>query len=188
MVDPAGYRLRVRLDAVSAGRVTGTVLESERHRPEPVLQLTIGLAMLPASALEEALARCTELGAAAFVLVEADRSVARGAKPDRWAAICREAAMLAGRLVVPQVAGPMPLTAALAAQPGAVMLDRGGVQRLAATPLGAEGLVLVGPEGGWTEAELAVAPRTASLGPRNLRAENAAAAAAAVVLAASGDL
>ena len=44
--------------------------------------------------------------AGSFVLVAADRSVARAAKPERWATICREAAMLAGRLVVPEVTGP----------------------------------------------------------------------------------
>lgn len=188
VVDPAGFRLRVRLDAVAKERVEGEVVESAPHQPEPELRVTVALAMLPAAALEEALARCTELGAAGFVLVQAERSVARGAKPERWGTICREAAMLAGRLQVPEVRGPLPLAGALAGLPGAVLLDRGAPTRLAEARLQSPAALVVGPEGGWTERELAAVPRTASLGPRNLRAENAAAAALAVALSLSGDL
>ena len=44
--------------------------------------------------------------------------------------------------------------------------------------------LLVGPEGGWTERELALADVTATLGPRNLRADTAALVGLAVALAA----
>lgn len=188
VVDPAGWLLRVRLDAVGDSAVSGVVEAASPHQPEPRLRLVVGLAMLPAAALEEALARCTELGAAGFVLVEAARSVGRGAKPARWAAICREASMLAGRLVVPSVSGPVSLEAALAGAGRAVMLDRRAEGRLASLDLGEGAMVLIGPEGGWTEDELARVPERASLGPRNLRAENAAAAAVVVSLVAAGDL
>jgi len=47
----------------------------------------------------------------------------------------------------------------------------------------------VGPEGGWSPAEKAAAgDRLLSLGPRNLRADTAALAGLATVLAGSGDL
>jgi RsmE family RNA methyltransferase len=44
--------------------------------------------------------------------------------------------------------------------------------------------VLVGPEGGWTDRELAMVPTKAGLGPRNLRADTAALVALATALAA----
>ena len=91
VVDPAGYLMSVRLDAVSTRQVTGAVLDSRPHRPEPRLAVTMALALLPASALEHSLSRCTELGARRFLLVEAERSIARGGRPERWATICREA-------------------------------------------------------------------------------------------------
>jgi 16S rRNA U1498 N3-methylase RsmE len=47
--------------------------------------------------------------------------------------------------------------------------------------------LLIGPEGGWTPEEVGVAARAARLGPRNLRAEHAAAAALTVALTARGD-
>lgn len=189
VVDPAGLLLRVRLERVGGALVEGVVESSVEHRPEPRLRLVVGLAMLPSSALEEALARCTELGASAFVLIQAARSVGRaGAKTERWAAVCREAAMLAGRLVVPEVAGPVPLVEAVHRSPRAVLLDRGAGVRLAEMELGSAATLLVGPEGGWTEEEAALVGERARLGPRNLRSENAAAAAVAVALAVNGDL
>jgi 16S rRNA (uracil1498-N3)-methyltransferase len=47
--------------------------------------------------------------------------------------------------------------------------------------------LLIGPEGGWTERELALATEEASLGPRNLRAETAALVGLAIALSARGD-
>jgi 16S rRNA (uracil1498-N3)-methyltransferase len=194
-VDPgdgvSGRLLTVEVETAGADRVTGVVVEAREHRPEPRTATYLALAMLPAPALEQALARCTELGAAGFLLVEAERSVARtraGGKAARWAAICREAAMLAGRLRVPEVEGPVPLARLVGQVPGElVLLDAGGRAPLSSLP-GGERTLAVGPEGGWTAAERALVRTHASLGPRNLRAENAAAAALTVALAAAGDL
>jgi 16S rRNA (uracil1498-N3)-methyltransferase len=150
--------------------------------------VTLALALLPAAALEHSLSRATELGAHAFLLVAADRSVARAAKPERWATICREAAMLAGRLVVPAVAGPLSLAEVLAGESVAV-LDGTGSGRLATATFGSAVTIAIGPEGGWSSSERAAAgERLFSLGPRNLRADTAALAGLAVVLAGSGDL
>lgn len=180
VVDPAGWLLTVRLETVTPSAVTGRVEAEVEHRPEPELPVTMAIAMLPATALELALSRCTEAGAAGFVLVDAERTVARGRKPERWAAICREAAMLAGRLVVPPVTGPVAFSQAWAGAERPYLLDRGG------RPL--EGLdgpatLFVGPEGGWTPRERATAgDRVLSLGPRNLRADTAALVALALAL------
>src|SRR2546423_11795997 len=120
----------VRLVSVSADLVRGVVEDERPHQPEPEVAVTMALATLPASALDEALSRCTELGAAGFVLVRAERSVARDGRPERWAAVCREASLLAGRLAVPEVQGPMRLEEALRTCPGALMLDRAAEERL----------------------------------------------------------
>lgn len=189
VVQPEGRLLLVRLHSVSDSLAEGTVESEREHRPEPAARITMALAMLPAASLEEELARCTELGAFEFVLVQAERSVARGAKPDRWAAICREAAMLAGRLRVPAVRGPMPLREAWDAAADPLLLHPGGSRRLADWSAPGDLTLFVGPEGGWSDAEVARAEnRALSLGPRTLRAQTAAAAALTVALAARGDL
>jgi 16S rRNA (uracil1498-N3)-methyltransferase len=186
VVEPEGRLLTVRLESVSPAAVTGRVEREVEHQPEPERSVALAVAMLPASALELVLSRCTEAGAAGFVLFTAERSVARGARPERWASVCREAAMLAGRLKVPPVSGPLPFAAAWDSAERPYLLDRGG-RRLSAreTPGEREGgiTLFVGPEGGWAPAERARAgDRVLSLGPRNLRADTAALVALALAV------
>jgi len=183
VIDPAGLMLTVRLDAVSPDRVEGQVVSERPHRPEPAAHITIAIANLPAPALELVLSRCTEAGAYAFQVFQADRSIARGAKLERWGTICREAAMLAGRLRIPDVDALPSLDAVLAASEHAVMLARESPQALAALTAPRDLTLLVGPEGGWTERELAAVPLKAALGPRNLRADTAALVGLSVALA-----
>jgi 16S rRNA (uracil1498-N3)-methyltransferase len=182
VVEPAGRLLTVRLESVSPERVRGRVEAEVEHRPEPATALTLAVAMLPSAALELVLSRCTEAGAAGFLLVDAGRSVARGSKPERWRTICREAAMLAGRLVVPPVAGPVRFAAAWAGAERPWLLDRSGA---ALGRLEGPATLFVGPEGGWAPAERAMAgDRVLRLGPRNLRADTAALVALALALGA----
>ncbi|MGI8562704.1 MAG: RsmE family RNA methyltransferase [Candidatus Dormibacter sp.] len=172
VVEPVGRLLQVRLEAVTATLVTGWVEEERPHRPEPERQITLAVAVLPASSLDLVLSRCTEAGASAFRLVAALRSMGRGGRPERWASVCREAAMLAGRLRVPEVSAPVRLAAAWREAAEPYLLDMSG-EPMHGLPDGAT--LFIGPEGGWTPEERQVAAgRTLSLGPRNLRADTAA--------------
>lgn len=217
VLDPArGLLLSVSLTSVSASVVSGAVVATAPHSPEPALSVCMCLALLPAASLEESLSRCTELGAESFLLISAARSVARAAgsgsasaaarRSARWETVCREAAMLAGRFRVPAVEGPVQFAEALGrfADDPVFVLERGARESLSSSLISSlpmlSGLssaggvprrvaLFVGPEGGWSEEELARAGgRLRGLGPRNLRAPNAAAAALAVVLAAGEDL
>ena len=184
VIDPAGYLLTVRLDGVSTNRVQGVVVAERPHQPEPVAKITIAIANLPAPALELVLSRCTEAGAYAFHIFQADRSVARGSKTDRWRTICREAAMLATRLRVPEVVAMDSLEDVVEVSEHPVMLVRDAPNRLIALAEPRDVTLLVGPEGGWSDRELALAQIKAGLGPRNLRADTAALAGLAIALAA----
>jgi len=184
VVDPSGFLLTVRLDQVSPERVEGVIVAQVEHHPEPQARITIAIAQLPAPALELVLSRCTEVGAYGFHVIQADRSVARGAKIERWNTICREAAMLARRLRVPVVEGPSPLDEILSTSDHPVLLVRGATVDLADLREPRDLTLLVGPEGGWSDRELALAVNQAGLGPRNLRADTAAVVGLAVALAA----
>jgi 16S rRNA (uracil1498-N3)-methyltransferase len=183
VIDPAGFMLTVRLDAVAADRVAGVVVAERPHQPEPQARIAIAIANLPAPALELVLARCTEAGAYAFYVFQADRSVARGAKPERWNTICREAAMLAGRLRVPEASSVTSLQEVISTSEHPILLVRGVPQTLAGLVAPRDVTLVVGPEGGWTGRELSLAPVSASLGPRNLRADTAALVGLSVALA-----
>jgi 16S rRNA (uracil1498-N3)-methyltransferase len=183
VIDPAGYLLTVRLDQVSPERVEGAIVSQVEHRPEPQAQIIIAIAQLPAPALELVLSRCTEVGAYGFHILHADRSMARGAKTERWNTICREAAMLAGRLRVPPVEGPSTLDEVIAAGDHTVLLVRDAPVDLADLREPRNLTLMVGPEGGWSDRELGLVAHRAGLGPRNLRADTAAVVGLAVALA-----
>jgi len=76
---------------------------------------------------------------------------------------------------LPELAGPVTATAVL---PSAAVAESGG------RPLGpADTTVAIGPEGGWSAAELAAAGARVALGPHVLRVETAAVVAAALMVA-----
>ena len=90
--------------------------------------------------------------------------------------------MLAGRLIVPEVSVASSLDAVINAEESPVVLHREAPRRL--EPRAQDTTLIIGPEGGWTERELALAVgMTASLGPRNMRADTAALVALAIALA-----
>lgn len=186
VIDPQGFMLTVRLDQVSPSRVEGTVISQRVHRPEPEARINIAIAKLPAPALELVLSRCTEAGAHGFVVFQADRSVGRREKLERWSAICREAAMLAGRLKVPEVSAATSADAAIGAEEFPVLLQRDAPQRLADLTAPRDLTLFIGPEGGWTPRELDLGETTVSVGPRNLRAETAALVGLAIALSGRG--
>lgn len=175
VIEPEGRLLTVELVSVARGLVAGTVVAEAAYDPEPRDRVRLAVAQLPATALDSVLSRGVEVGAAGFTIVQARRRVARGSRSERWAAICREASMLAGRLRVPEVLGPQGLPEAWAGAVSPYLLDRGAPERLADLRWAGELTLFVGPEGGWSPEELELAgDRRLSLGPRNLRAETAA--------------
>jgi len=138
--------------------------------------------------------KLTELGVDRIVFVEATRSVVhwdeRRATSSlaRLARVAREAGAQSRRARLPVVDGPV-APADLLDHPGLVVADPLGVTADAlASPAAAPGsraewLVVVGPEGGFTEREqeqFGAVPRVA-VGPFVLRAETAAIAAAAAL-------
>jgi 16S rRNA (uracil1498-N3)-methyltransferase len=158
-------------------------------KPEPLL--TVGFALTKGDHPEWAVQKLTEAGADRLVVMVTDRCIARWRPGDearqleRLREVARQAAMQSRRVRLPQIDGPVPFAALLRGelgrQPGEVALAaQGGGPLTLATPT-----VLVGPEGGWSEEELAAVPGShrVGLGPNVLRAETAA-LAAGVILAA----
>ena len=163
---------------------------------EPVLEpgLTVAPSLTKGDRPELVVQKLTELGVDRVVVVEAARSVVhwddrRAANAmQRLARVAREAGAQSRRARLPVLEGPV-APADIADHPGLVVADPAGVaaDALALPPAvpgsRAEWLVAVGPEGGFTDAELdryAAAPRLA-VGPFVLRAETAAIAAAAAL-------
>jgi 16S rRNA (uracil1498-N3)-methyltransferase len=181
-----GREARCRLEEGSC------VVEERRVvAAEPAHRLTVVQALLKGDGLEEVIQQGTELGVAAFRLIVSDRCIARDLSPrklERLRVIARESAEQSERGIIPEVAGPEPLEAALTA--GAVLLaERSDGRRL--RDLAPPATVIIGPEGGFTPAELEGAKKAgvelAGLGPRILRSRTVAAAVAATILSRTGD-
>ncbi len=170
----------------------------EESLPAPPVrpQLDVALALIRVPRFEWAIEKLTELGATAIVPVFADRSDARlrqavPKRVKRWNRIAFEAAQQSRRLAAPPVSAPKGLAD--------VLSDCTGGSRLFAdldgTPVdgeyaGGDATCLVGPEGGWTDAERAMAEShgfaAVRLGPTVLRSETAAVALAAICMARTG--
>jgi 16S rRNA (uracil1498-N3)-methyltransferase len=163
------------------GRLRARAKPARREAPRP--EVVLLLAVLKGPAMDDAVRMATEAGMTRLVPVETARSVPRGTRPDRWIRIAEAAAAQCGRADVPAIDAPTPLADALAAT--AHLADRriahpGAPRRSAAAESVA---VLVGPEGGLTEAEVARAVAEGwmpvGLAPHVLRACTAAAVAVA---------
>jgi len=180
-------------------RITGTggdavhldALGPPEREPELAPRLAVAFALTKGDKPELVVQKLTELGVDRIVPVVAERSVARpdearaATAAERWRRIAREAAGQCRRARLPVVEELGPL-AGLAGHPGIVVADRGGgpAQGLGAPATG-EILVVVGPEGGLTAADVEALQPWArlGLGPLVLRAETAALAAATVLAA-----
>ena len=154
--------------------------------PEPDCWLVF--ALLKRDATDLVIQKATELGVSAILPVMTERTNAARVNLDRLRAIATEAAIQSERLTIPDIREPQNLFNLLGSWPPARTLAA-ALERAAAPALAPPaGAVLVGPEGGFTARELDVlgsAPfiQAVSLGPRILRADTAAIAGLALLLA-----
>lgn len=189
--DGAGELAQCEVDEVGKGRLTARVLD-RRFVPAPSPAITVVQALPKSDRSELAIELATEAGADRFVAWQAARCVARWETPAkvdkglrRWSAVARSAARQSRRARIPEVGGPVTtsqLTDLLAGQT-ALVLHESATQKLTDVALaGADAVTLVvGPEGGIADDELAAltgAGATAvRLGPTVLRTSTAAAVA-----------
>lgn len=186
-----------------SGKTMAVALEFfvAEDREAPV-RVTIAQALPAADKMDWIIQKGVELGAAEFRPLIARRSVIRlsGERMQRrvshWQNVAVAACEQCRRNRVPQVAAPVDLPQFLgevAAQNDIrLMLAPGAELRLAQMPKPTAGVILlIGPEGGFEDGELAAAAsagfRSLSLGPRVLRTETAAMAAMAALMALWGD-
>jgi len=185
------------------GKVSVRVLGRRQvaTRPQPVIHLA--LAVPKGKRMDWLLEKATELAVGSLAPVSFDRSVVEpgelaGAKRERWLGHCAAAAKQCGLAWLPEIHESQPLKDFLArfAQAGQVGLagsaDAGAVSvrtALASAPSDPTGgiCLLVGPEGGLTDAEYAAARDAgfvpARLGSTILRTETACIALIAAVTA-----
>lgn len=207
LLDGAGGEYPAAVLALDRRRVTVRLGARTEGHAEPAARIVLCQGVLKAAKFEVVLQKCTELGVAAFVPLLCERAVAAAdeagkageAKRRRWARIAAEAMEQCGGTRLPEISAPRPLMHTLAAlPPGAIALipweeERDTTLRAALSsaltnrqPAPTEVYLFIGPEGGFSAGEIALARRhgavPVTLGPRILRAETAALAAATLAL------
>ncbi|MDX2181646.1 MAG: RsmE family RNA methyltransferase [Bryobacteraceae bacterium] len=170
-------------------RVSFRVVEKS-EAPEPKCRITLAAALIKFDHFEWTIEKATELGVSRIVPVETVRSEAgleRAAakRIERWRKIALEASQQSRRARLPEIADCVPFEAALRIEADLRLFadEEGGAPIHEAVVPAASVVIAIGPEGGWTEAERAMAAgwTRVSLGPNVLRAETAALAAMSVI-------
>ena len=168
-------------------RETIARITTSRTVPPPSIELILGMALIRIAAFELALEKAVEVGVTRIVPFNAARSnVAEGNRHDRWMRIIVEAAKQSKHYYLPVMDAPRTFdeTISIAAASKIMFTEReGGPLKPALS--GSPVLYLVGPEGGWTDGELALARkagfRLVSLGKGILKAETAAIVGGALI-------
>ena len=181
------------LETVEPDHVVARIRERGGASTESRVALTLGLPLLRGDRSEEVVEAVTQLGVARILPFVSMRSVVKAlgdAKRHRWERIARESAETARRGQAPAVGTLRTWDELIGVLPRPIVVAWEGEHehRLRdAIPRDVTELSLViGPEGGLTDEEIAVARESGAivvtLGSRNLRAETAAIAAVAVVM------
>ncbi|MSP03497.1 MAG: 16S rRNA (uracil(1498)-N(3))-methyltransferase [Acetobacteraceae bacterium] len=169
--------------------ITLTVRERTRAQA-PEAGPWLVFALLKRDATDLVVRQAVELGASRLLPVITERTNAARVNEGRLRAIALEAAEQSERLTIPTITGPQRLDSLLTAWPEGRRLfaafERSDAR--APEPGHEDAALLIGPEGGFTPAEREMLRRLnfvhpVSLGPFVLRAETAAAAGLALLLA-----
>ncbi|HEY6764210.1 MAG TPA: RsmE family RNA methyltransferase [Candidatus Sulfotelmatobacter sp.] len=172
------------------------VQSSNRAGSRP--KITLLLAVFKFDRMEWAIEKCTELGVTRILPIICQRTdshlaSAAGKRVKRWRRIALQASEQSRRPTAPEISDPLKFADSVPI-PGPIRIALIETERqvllqdvLASDSSSQEIFLAIGPEGGWTENEIEIFKAegwiSASLGDTILRAETAAIAATAIVMA-----
>ena len=215
LLDGLGHAFEATLIALTETEARFQVTRRWLAEGEPRTFITLYQAVLKGDHFAWALQKGVEVGVSRFVPIVCERNViddldAVEAKRERWERIIQEAAEQSGRGWLPELAlaelfgsavaerPDLPPSAAAAPEIRLLPWENERAVRLREAlagcnfAVGARISVFVGPEGGFSEAEIALAQRygirPVTLGPRILRAETAGVVAATLILHEAGEI
>ena len=180
-----------KISEIEPGNAIHLDLVTEMDRKLPKRHIYLFWSLLKKDKNDWVLQKCTELGVTNFVPILSERTEKTGFDEERARKIVIEAAEQCGRSDIPQVREPINLQTALDEFKDKIKLfvaEQGEEGELALEPEEAVG-VLIGPEGGWTDAEKEIFKISGlahlNLHDFTLRAETACLAAVTVLTAKS---
>jgi 16S rRNA (uracil1498-N3)-methyltransferase len=197
LLDGQGREYTVRITAIGKEEVVTEIVDRrERHPSGPDIVLGQGIAK--ADKMDWIVQKATELGVASIVPLVTERTIVKVKDEEkrvgRWKKIAREAAMQSDRPDIPRI-GPLRTFPdfIMTLDPGPLTLFlfpwEEGMLPIKEVLRGKQGVekvvVLIGPEGGFSQAEADLAKKKGfhlvSLGPNILRTETAAVAVISMI-------
>jgi 16S rRNA (uracil1498-N3)-methyltransferase len=207
--DGRGHEFSARVISASRRDARVQLVARVDAAVEPAVALTLAQAVIKGDKMDDVVRDAVRLGVTAvqpLVTSRTETTVAQltnGTRLDRWRRVALASTKQSKRAVLPDVRRPLTLESFLQDPPSSLMLmlvepgagGGDGVESLSALrgqPVPQDGTVFIGPEGGWTESELANARthgvRLVTLGRRTLRADATPVAAISVLQFLFGDL
>jgi len=204
VVDGQGGVYEAEIIEKEKKRVRCEILSKRRRIGEPVVSLTLAQAVLKGERFELLIQKAVEIGVGRIIPMISERTIVKPGKNKkaRWTNIARSAMKQCGRSILPEITEPIPLKKVLSqgincsyrfiahAHKNSKSLQHYFTE--SADLSHKKVLIVVGPEGGFTEEEVTMAEDqgfiTISLGPRRLRAETAGIVLTALVLFQLGEL
>lgn len=200
LADERGMRYRAEVQEVQEEKTKLLILETEEPE-EQKIRLILAQALLKSKKMDLVIQKSTELGVASLIPVQAARSVVRLQEEQkrvaRWQRIASQAAKQSRRSSVPLIFPPQSFPNFLEnfeARQKFILSEGGGrlLREILVPSVPSAGqsgvptvIILVGPEGGWTEEEegqaVARGFEAVSLGKQVLRSETAALAALSLI-------
>ena len=199
LFDSRGEEFLATLHVADKKASQATLVEHLRSEAPAALQITLAMGISRGERMDFSIQKAVELGVSHFqplftercmVQLKGDRQQSRLA---HWQGVIRHACEQSGRALLPSIAEPLNLPEWLSRFSGnGLMLDHRAEHSLASLPTPKDSLtLLVGPEGGLSEAERDLAMRhnftAGRMGPRVLRTETAPLAALAAIQTLWGD-
>ena len=189
--DGRGREFLGRIAAAARRDVQVQLLSRIDAAPETAVPITLVQAVLKADKMDDVVRDAVMLGAAAIQPVVTSRSettvaaLSRAAKVERWQRVALASVKQSRRAVLPEVRRPLTFENWIAepratltmmlVEPGAMTETAEPFSRVRDEPPPADAAVMVGPEGGWAEAERTAARengiRLMTFGQRTLRAD-----------------
>ena len=206
--DGRGHEFLARVVSGAHRDVRVQLLSRIEPARESSVSITLAQAVLKGEKMDDVVRDAVMLGVSAIqplVTTRTETTVAalvRGARLDRWRRVALASAKQSRRAVLPEIRTPLTIESYLSDPPPTLrlmlvepMIGSGGAGEsgddveplsvLRGVPAPADVALLVGPEGGWEESEVAFASaagvRLVSLGHRTLRADAAPVAALSVL-------
>jgi 16S rRNA (uracil1498-N3)-methyltransferase len=192
LVDEKQRSYSARITRIEPSGLEAEVRESA-ELPEPLSpRLILAQALIKKNRMDLVIEKATELGVSEIVPLITERTVVHPSDErldrqiGRWEKIILEAAQQSERPSLPKILPPVEFGAFLrTASPKPGLFFREGETRTLKSSLasllpaaaGSAFLMLIGPEGGWSQNEIALSAEkgyiSVSLGPRTLRSETA---------------